>query len=63
MSGDLHLREERDYDAQTGTLRSRWQVLLDGYPVTPVSDRTQVQRRLRDLAAEAVELADSLEKK
>ena len=63
MSGDLHLREERDYDAQTGTLRSRWQVLLDGYPVTPVSDRTQVQRRLRDLAAEALELSDLLENK
>jgi hypothetical protein len=63
MSGDLHLREERDYDAQTGTLRSRWQVLLDGYPVTPVSDRIQVQRRLRDLAAEALELSDLLEKK
>ena len=63
MSGDLHLREERDYDSATGTLRSRWQVLLDGYPVTPVSDRTQVQRRLRDLAAEALELSDLLEKK
>jgi hypothetical protein len=63
MSGDLHLRETRDYDAQTGILRSRWQVLLDGYPVTPVSDRTQVQRRLRDLAAEALELSDLLEKK
>jgi hypothetical protein len=63
MSGDLHLREERDYDAQTGTLRSRWQVLLDGYAMTPLTDRAEVQRRLRRFAEEAIELADSLEKR
>ena len=63
MSGDLHLREERDYDAKTNAFRSRWQVLLDGYPITPIVDRTEVQRRLRNLAAEALELSDLLEKK
>lgn len=61
MSGDLHLREERDYDSATGTLRSRWQVLLDGYPITPTVDRIEIQQRLRQLAAEALQLADALE--
>lgn len=63
MSGDLHLREERDWDKATNAFRSRWQVLLDGYPLTPIVDRIEVQRRLRDFAAEALELSDLLEKK
>jgi hypothetical protein len=61
MSGDLHLRKESDYDAGTATLRDQWQVRLDDYPITPLADRMDVQRRLRRFAEEALRLADSLE--
>jgi hypothetical protein len=63
MSGDLHLHRDSNYDAGTGTFTDHWQVFIDAYAMTPLTDRAGVQERLRRFAEEAIELADSLEKK
>jgi hypothetical protein len=58
--GILQLRENSDYDAATKTMHRRWQVLINGSPVTPIEARDEVRRRLESLADEARALADAL---
>ena len=58
--GLLNLHENSDYDSVMGIMRRRWQVTIDDHPVTPIADKHDVHRRLGELAAEALALADLL---